>query len=65
MSAEIVKALNINLINASEEFILIDSLKMKGAFETKKELSYNLNILFLLENGSCINIDKILCNEIF
>jgi len=65
MSVEIAKAVNNNLINASEEFLLLDSLKMKGAFETKKELFYNLNILFLIDNGSCINIDKILCNEIF
>lgn len=66
MSVEIVKALNKNLVNFSEEFMLLDSLKMNGASEAKKELFYNLNMIFLLENSEgCVNINKIVCNEIF
>jgi hypothetical protein len=65
MSVEIVNNLNISLVNSSEEFILLDSLKMKGSSEIKKELFYNSNIRFLLKNKSCGNINKIICNEIF
>lgn len=62
MSVQIVNNLNVDLLDKVGDYISVIKYQLDDINKHRKEIFKTNNLLFLYENKSCININKINCH---